>query len=187
MLIGYQGIIGSYSQRAAKQLAESAKLLYAEYVPLTTSAEVVRALKNDEVSYGVVAAYNSIGGEVVETAEALKGFDYYKVTALIMPIHQCIFKLNPSVPNESINKIKSHVQALSQTKESLKKYFPFAKQTEIEDTALGAKNLSEGIYDKYTAVVCSREAGEYYGLTMMYENIEDDDSNRTMFYLIEKK
>lgn len=187
MLIGYQGIIGSYSQRAAKQLAENANLLYAEYVPLTTSAEVVRALKYGEISYGVVAAYNSIGGKVIETEEALRDFDYYKVTALIMPIHQCIFKRDTTVPNESINKIKSHVQALSQTKGSLKKYFPYAKQTEIEDTALGAKNLSEGVYDKYTAVVCSREAGEYYGLTMMYENIEDDDTNRTMFYLIEKK
>lgn len=187
MLIGYQGIIGSYSQRAAIQLAESAKLLYAEYVPLTTSAEVVRALKDGEISYGAVAVYNSIGGRVVETEEALKDFDYYKVTALIMPIHQCVFKTDPSVSNDSINKIKSHVQALEQTKGSLKRYFPYAKQTEIEDTALGAKNLAEGVYDKYTAVVCSREAGEHYGLTMMYENIEDDGANRTMFYLIEKK
>lgn len=187
MLIGYQGITGSYSQRAAKLLAENANLLYADFVPLVTSAEVIRALKNDEISYGVVAIYNSVGGNVIETDEALRGFDYFKVTALIMPIHQCIFKLNPSVSNDSINKIKSHIQALEQTKGSLKRYFPYAKQTEIEDTALGAKNLAEGVYDKYTAVVCSREAGEYYGLTMMYENIEDDDSNRTMFYLIEKR
>ena len=51
---------------------------------------------------------------------------------------------------------------------------------------LQLKDLRNGEYDKYTAVICSRNAGEYYGLEMMYENIEDDAANSTMFYLIEK-
>ena len=186
MLIGYQGIIGSHCERAARILADNAKMLYAEFVPLISSTDVVKALKDGSIHYGVLAVYNSIGGTVLETVEAFKNFEYKKITAVIMPIHQCMYKVKAYVPNESINRIVSHRQALKQTQKMIKKYFPYAKLVEMEDTALAAKRLAEGEYDKYTAVICSRNAGEYYGLEMMYENIEDDAANSTMFHLIEK-
>lgn len=186
MKIGYQGTIGSYTQRAAKQLAENVNIYSAEYVPLISSANVVKALLNGEIDYGVLAVYNSIGGKVQETEDALRDINYLKVTAIVMPIHQCIFKKNHSIKNENINKIYSHIQALRQTQLTVKKYFPYAKLKETEDTAIGAKRLAEGEYDNYSAVICSKEAGEFYKLALIYENIEDDDSNQTMFILIEK-
>lgn len=187
MKIGYQGIVGSYSQRAAALLADSAGIFNVEYVPLVSSARVADALINGSVDFGVMAVYNSIGGEVTETAEALKRADFRKVTGIIMPIHQCVYKLSNAVPDTEIKRIASHIQALRQTKGNVKKYFPLAKEVEVEDTATAAQMLAEGKLDKYTAVICSREAGIAYGLAQMYENIEDDSSNRTQFVLLALK
>ena len=187
MKIGYQGIVGSYSQRAAALLADSAGIFNAEYVPLVSSANVAEALLKGRIDYGVMAVYNSIGGDVAETAEALCNVDFRKVTAIVMDIHQCIYKLSTSVSNIEIKAIASHIQALKQTAGNVKKYFPDARIIEIEDTATAARMLSEGKLDKYTAVICSREAGIAYNLTQIYENIEDDSSNRTMFVLFARK
>lgn len=187
MKIGYQGIVGSYSQRVAGLLADSAGIFDAEYVPLVSSANVAKALINGTVDYGVMAVYNSIGGDVAETAEALKTADFRKMTAIVMPIHQCVYKLSTMVVDSEIKKIASHIQALKQTKNSIKKYFPDASIIEVEDTATAAKMLSEGVLDRKTAVICSREAGIAYNLAQMYENIEDDSSNQTMFVLYSLK
>ena len=183
MRIGYQGIVGSYSQRAAALLADNAGIFNAEYVPLVSSANVTEALISGRIDYGVMAVFNSIGGDVTETAEALKNADFRKMTALVMPIHLCIYKLSTAVADSEIKKIASHIQALRQTKNNVKKYFPHASVIEVEDTATAAKMLSEGTLDRHTAVICSREAGKAYNLAQMYENIEDDASNQTMFVL----
>lgn len=181
--IGYQGIKGSYSQKAAALLAESAGIFEAEYIPLVTSENVADALAREQIDFGAMAVYNSIGGDVEETAAALKQRHFRKITAIIMPIHQCIYKLDSTVSDSSINAIASHIQALKQTEGNVKRFFPYAEKIETEDTAAAAKKLSEGVLDKHTAVICSREAGNEYGLACMYENIEDDSSNQTMFFL----
>lgn len=181
--IGYQGIVGSHSQRAAALLADNAGIFNAEYVPLISSANVAEALKDGRIDYGVMAVYNSIGGDVAETAEALKNADFRKMTAIVMPIHQCIYKLSTTVADSEIRRIASHIQALKQTRNNVKKYFPNASVLEVEDTAAAAKMLSEGVLDRKTAVICSRETGIAYNLAQIYENIEDDSSNQTMFVL----
>ena len=54
---------------------------------------------------------------------------------------------------------------------------------EIEDTALGAKMIAEDEFLPNTAVVCSKIAGELYGLDLIEENIEDSPDNETTFGL----
>lgn len=184
MKIGYQGINGSYSESAAEKLAELAGMVDAEFVPLVNSANVAYELGEGNIDYGVVAVFNSIGGTVLETEEALCDIDYVKVTAVIMEIHQCLFKKKRSVRNEDINKVYSHIQALQQTRKTLRRLFPYAKLHEVADTALAAKNLATDEYDDYSAVICSANAGRAYNLELMYENVNDDNSNRTMFFLI---
>ena len=43
-----------------------------------------------------------------------------------------------------------------------------------------------GEYPEGTAVICRRNAGEMFGLTLMYENIEDNKQNMTQFHLLHK-
>ena len=187
MKIGYQGILGNHSQKAAKMLVDNALIINAEYLPFNNSQNIVSEMVNGNINYGVLAVYNSILGDITESKEALKDVDYIKVTGLVMSMHQCIFKQNKSIKNSDINKIYSDIQTLKQTQNTVHNYFPFAKLKETVDSNVTAKDFGEELYDKYSAVICSKEAGESYGLELMYSGVQDNDSYRTMFILIAKK
>ena len=52
---------------------------------------------------------------------------------------------------------------------------------ETNDTASAARNLSEGFFGDDYAVICRKNAGEYYNLQLVHENIEDLCNNKTEF------
>ena len=183
IIIGYQGIEGSFSEAAAMKMAELCGFTDVVYIPLKNSAPVINALFRKEIDYALVATRNSIGGNVAETMAVITRAQLRLKRAEVFPIHQCIFKANRSVKNQSIKKIISHVQALNQTRNYRENNFPIADAIEDEDTALAAKKLSEGVYGKDTAVICSHEAGTRYGLSLIEENIEDQKDNKTEFRL----
>lgn len=181
MRIGYQGEPGSNAEEAAKIIAKRIGLENYELVPLVSSSKVIGGLKRGEITYAVVALKNSIGGTVVETFDAIKNEYLELVATELLPIHHCLFKLNCTIPDASLQEVASHAQALSQTKETRKQSYPELIDLEIEDTAIGARWLSEGRLPETTAVICRRNAGERYGLCLIAENIEDDSSNLTEF------
>jgi hypothetical protein len=81
--------------------------------------------------------------------------------------------------------VASHIQALKQTKKWVGEHLsPEIVTIEMEDTAISAKMLGEGLLKDDTAVICSLEAGLQNGLTLMAQNIEDDKRNRTEFRLL---
>jgi prephenate dehydratase len=152
-----------------------------ELLPLISSQNVIDNLKTGQINYGVVAIRNSIGGRVEETYDAIKDENLEVVAEETLAIHHCLFKKNKDVRDEEINLIISHVQALKQTEKSLGFLYPSIKTMEIEDTAIGARKLAEGIYDDKTAVICRKNAGERFGLVLVKEDIEDSKDNRTEF------
>ena len=183
--IGYQGMEGSNSERAAKEMAQKRGLAAVEYVPLISSKGVIDALENGTIDYGVVATKNSQGGEVLESMVALKNKHIELVSTLVMPIHHCLFKKQAETPDEHIRYVASHIQALKQTKKWVgENLSPEIVTIEMEDTAISAKMLGEGLLKDDTAVICSLEAGLQNGLTLMAQNIEDDKRNRTEFRLL---
>ncbi|GHV05349.1 hypothetical protein FACS1894217_02080 [Clostridia bacterium] len=184
MKIGYQGIVGSNSEYVAKVLAERMQIHEPVFVPLTSSLNVIGQLKRKEIDYGVLAVKNSIGGTVQETFDMIKT-EYIEIVATeVVPIHQSLFKKDASISFEDITSVASHVQALKQTEKSLQRIFGESiKKIEIADTALAAKKLSEGSLPSSSAVVCRKNAGEYYGLTLIEDNIEDSNNNQTEFRL----
>ena len=183
--IGYQGIAGSNSEAASAGFAVTQGMKNVEYVPLVSSKNVVAALMAGEIDYGVMASRNHIAGLVRETEDALTGISYHLAAALCLPIHHCLFVKDPSVTRPAV--IASHPQALAQCKETLGREFPDAERMEIEDTAIGARYLSDGTLPANTGVLCRREAGEAFGLHLLRENLEDDPTNATDFIIIEKE
>ena len=184
MKIGYQGIEGSNSEAVALDFAKS---LNDEciLVPLINSKKVVDALESEEIDYGVMATYNVLGGNVLETEEALKGKNFKLIETIRIPIHHCVFK-KKDVNLSNISVIASHEQAIKQTEEHIKSLFPNAKLLEVDDTALAAKHLSENILDNNVAVICRKNAGELFDLDLIYENVEDDTTNYTDFGVYKK-
>lgn len=187
MKIGYQGIEGSHSEEAAKTFARELGLKKVQLIPLISSLSVVEKLEKGEVDYGVVAVRNTLGGEVIETREALRNKDPQVLRQRSFAIHHCLFVLDSSVRLGDILAVASHIQALVQCQGNIKGHLGGVELIDIEDTALGALHLAQGKHEPTTAVLCKKTAGEKYGLHLLLENIEDSEDNRTDFILFNLK
>ena len=81
--IGYMGIPFSNSEEMSQIFAREMGFDDAEHVPLVTSKDVVDALCNGKVDYGVVAVRNSTAGPVLETQRSLEGKDVKTVSRAV--------------------------------------------------------------------------------------------------------
>lgn len=182
------GIEGSNSEEAARRVAQGFHAPNIELRPLTSSQGVVDALQRKEVDYGIVAIKNSIGGLVEETFNAFRDVDVEYIASEVLSIEHFLYVYKESIHKKQIKKIASHPQAIKQCLNNL--YDLFSEDLEflfIDDTAASAKKLYEGELDKDTAVLCRRNAGDSYGLHLLYENLEDRKDNKTEFQLIRIK
>ena len=185
--IGYQGIEGANAEQAARDLVEKVGLEDVEYVPLVDSGNVIQALTSHQINYGVCAIYNSVAGMVLETVAATNGVELYIKADTTLNIHHCLFKKNDAVADEDLTQVSSHILAIKQCEEHLRELYPHLEQIEAEDTGKAAKDLAEGILPETCAVLCRKNAGELFGLTLIDENIEDFPDNRTHFCLFQLK
>ena len=182
MRIAYQGIPGCNSEAIASVFALNLDIPSPKYLPAVHSAGVVEMLRKGEADYGVMATRNLIAGEVAETKTALSDFPHRTLDAQWLPIHHCLFVKEPGV---QIACIASHIQALGQCKKTLAKRYPGIPQMAVEDTAIAARYLAEGKLPPDTGVLCRKNAGEMFGLTLVSENLEDDSRNMTEFVIIQ--
>lgn len=180
--IGYQGMEGSNSLASAKNMTAVLGWDEVEYVPLITSRGVADALKAGAVEYGVMAVNNHIAGPVKESEEALSGLAYRVLAEDTIPIRHHLFTLNPSVKH--IDLVASHIQALKQCARHLREQYPDAKTREVEDTAIAARYLAEGVLPPTAGVLCRMDAGEAFGLYLLQKDLQDDSRNATDFILI---
>ena len=183
MRIGFQGDYLSNSEEASQKFSEKLNLTNAEFIPLISSQNVVTALLNNQIDFGVMATKNIVAGEVVETKKALTP-EIELFDTLDLPIHHCLFKKSHK---SSIKYVASHIQALHQTRESRKQILKNVIEIECTDTALAAKMLFNGEYPENYAVICRENAGNFFNLTLMAKNIEDNPFNMTSFGLFKLK
>ena len=184
--IGYQGIPGSNAETASESFVQRFAMEPATLVPLVTSKDVVQALREGSIDYGVMAVRNKIAGDVAETADVLQTIGYDIYGALAIPIRHCLFK-HPDVQIEDVTTIASHPQALLQTQNVRKQLYPTLSEVETPDTALAAKQLATGELPRTTMVLCSKQAGLQHGLHLVCEDMKDlpdDITNETEFILV---
>ena len=183
MKIGFQGDIFSNAEEATDSFIRKLNIENVTPVALITSKNVVTSLINKEIDYGVMAIKNSIAGNVAETKEALTE-QIELVDTLEINIHHCLFVKNNQA---KIRYVASHIQALMQTVNNRKKILNNVTEVECNDTAISAKMLFNGKYPEDYAVICRKNAGKFYGLHLLAENIEDNKSNKTLFGLYKLK
>lgn len=184
-LVGYQGEEGSNSQEAARLFADKCGII-GTFVPLVSSERVASAVEDGTITYGVMAIRNTLGGQVLETEQALDKYRSLKqVDCIELPIHHSLFCKSMDAETK-ICKVVSHIQALLQTRNYRAEHYPEWEELEYADTALAAKDLAKGLLPDTTAVICRKNAGEMNNLYMIAENIEDNKQNYTTFGLFQK-
>jgi prephenate dehydratase len=181
LIIGYQGVEGSNSEKAALELAKKNKFKEFQLLPLVSSFNVLDNVIKKRVHHGIIAVENSMGGRVVESDVVLTHLNLRKLDEITLSISHFLFVKNKNISITDIKKIASHPQAFKQCHNSLENKFPEIVLLKDEDTATAARKLALGIFTSDVAVLCRKNAGEMNGLHLLVSHLEDSKDNKTTF------
>lgn len=177
-VVACPGVIGSYSSEATKKMFTDAKVEYCE-----TFSQVFEQIKNGNVDFGVIPVENSTAGSVHETYDLLMKNRFYIVKAFDMPIHHCLCA-KKRTELKDIKNVISHTQAISQCRDFIIENG--YKAIECSNTAIAAKQVSEGEATD-TAAICSAHAAKEYSLETLLSNIQTSTTNTTRFIAVSKE
>ena len=176
----FQGVEGAYSYGAMRAYFE--KDIKSYHVKLFRDAmEEVVAGRAD---YAVLPIENSTAGIVADIYDLLTEYNLYIVGEQVLKVEHVLLGL-PEAKLSDISCVYSHPQGLSQCREYLEEHRQW-KNVAVSNTAAAAKKVSEE-QDKTHAAIASRDAGDFYNLKILAENICKNDSNVTRFIVLAKK
>ena len=173
--VGYQGEPGAYSEEALLALFPTA-----EPIGHRTFTMTVEALLDGAVDVDVIPVENTLGGIVQEANDLLWERRGLRLVAEhVHPIRHCLLGFGGA----PVRRAMSHPQALAQTRRYLE-----ARGIEPvphHDTAGAARALAERP-EPGLAAIASAAAASRYGLKVLAEGIQDDDTNQTRFVVVER-
>ena len=177
--VSYLGPEGTYTQEACETFFEGK----GSYLPYETVSDAVQALIDGESNYAVIPQENTIGGAVIDYIDTLLASEKAAVVGEVeLPISQNLLVL-PGTALGDIKTVYSHKQGIAQGKEWLEKNLPGAQVVEAASTAEGAKKVAEG-KDTSCAAIASAGCAEVYGLEILAAGIQNNDHNKTRFYVL---
>jgi prephenate dehydratase len=172
---GYQGEPGAYSEEALLALFPTAAP-----VGHRTFTMTIDALLDGAVDVDVIPVENTLGGIVQEANDLLWERRGLRLVAEhVHPIRHCLL----GFAGTRVRRAMSHPQALAQTRRYLE-----ARDIEPvphHDTAGAARALAERPEPGLSAIA-SAAAARRYGLEVLAEGIQDDDTNQTRFVVVER-
>lgn len=170
---------GSYSQSACERLfGEGCAIDFRE-----NFGEVFKAVENGEADYGVVPIENSTAGDVAATYNLLAMYNLTIRSKSRIRINHVLAAKNAVNPNE-LTAVYSHEQALMQCVGYTRALG--VKTVPHSNTAAAAKMVSESA-DGTIAAICSESCAKLYGLTVIADNIADNQNNFTRFICVSKR
>lgn len=177
--ISYLGPEGTYTQEACEKFFGGS----GEYIPYKTVDDAVAALVKRESDHAVIPQENTIGGAVTDYIDTLIGEKSLSVVGEVeLPISQNLLVL-PDAQLSDIKTVYSHKQGIAQGKDFLAQNLPEAEVVEVASTAEGAKKVAEA-KDKTAAAIASAGCADVYGLKILSSNIQNNDLNKTRFYVL---
>jgi len=186
LTLGIQGGKGSFNEEAAihycREQRLSPEIVHIEY--LYTSPQVVQAVAEGRVMRGQCAIYNSAGGWVNETLEALKSAPVKVIEEFEIRIAHSIM-MRPDQSFSQIDTLMCHPQVFAQCARTLAQKYPNLKQVsgtgDLIDNARIAEALANREIPDNVAVMGSKALADIYGLTVYEDNLQDMQDNLTRF------
>lgn len=177
--VSYLGPEGTYTQEACGVFFDGK----GSYVPYETVGDAVDALISGDSGFAVIPQENTIGGAVTDYVDILIADTTVSVVGEVeLPINQNLLVL-PETEVSDIKTVYSHKQGIAQGKEWLEANLPNAEVIEVSSTAEGAKMVSES-GDHSCAAIASAACADVYGLEVLAAAIQNNDSNKTRFYVL---
>ncbi|WP_077602708.1 prephenate dehydratase [Oceanobacillus sojae] len=181
MLIGYQGVEGSYSTVACQSFSGENNYQTQGFL---TFQSLVDALLHGEVDYIALPVENSTSGPITRTIDLLKYLDITATDEIYVKVDHALITKHPMELSE-ITKVYSHPEALVQCDTYFSQY-PHIEVLEYMDTA-GAVERLKHAEDNTIAAIAGSHAAALYGMTVTQENISDNPFNTTRFLFFKKK
>ena len=184
---GIQGGIGSFNEQAILHYLKTTGLNDYKISYLYTSENVLKALYEGSIDYGLFATHNSIGGIVSESIKAMSRYKFTIVEEVVISIQHFLMK-RKEITKDRIRKIMAHSQVFKQCKNTLSRNFPHlileSGKGNLVDTAKAAQALARDRLPKTTAILGPKHLSELYDLEIIAENLQDDKINNTSFLLV---
>ena len=178
--VAFQGTEGAYGHQAALQHFAVARRPIA-FKAYATFKEMLEAVVEGHTDRAMLPIENTTAGSVYESYDLLLRFNLALVGEEIVDVRHCLLGV-ANVPIESLRRIHSHPQALSQCSE----FLSGLKQCEgvsAANTALAAK-LVKQLNDATQAAIASEEAGAHFGLHVLKRDIANQPVNYTRFVVV---
>ena len=136
--VGYQGVKGSFSHQALEDYFADIAKVEMDFVHFE---DVVTAVKNHEIKYGVLPIENSSTGGITEVYDLVRKYDCHIVGEKIIKVDQNLLGL-PGAKIENLKQVYSHPQGLEQSREFFRKH-PAIELIPFFNTARSAQMVSE--------------------------------------------
>lgn len=174
----YQGAPGAFSHEACMDLRP-----WDEAVAYDSFEAAIAALKSGEVGCALIPVENSTIGRVEPAATLVEGAGLTVVSEVWRPIRLAL--MAPAGASlRTVKTAESHPVALRQCPDSLAALG--ITPVEAFDTAGAARAVAEA-GDVSRAAVAPVRAAEVYGLSILRNDIQDSEDNRTRFVLLGAK
>ncbi|MGH9220107.1 MAG: bifunctional chorismate mutase/prephenate dehydratase [Vicinamibacterales bacterium] len=178
--VAFQGTEGAYGHQAAQQHFAVARRPIA-FKAYATFREMLEAVIEGHVDRAMLPIENTTAGSVYESYDLLLRFNLALVGEEIVDVRHCLLGV-ADVPLESLRRIHSHPQALSQCSEFLST-LRHVEGVSAANTALAAKHVRE-LNDATAAAIASEEAGAHFGLHVLKRDIANQAVNYTRFVVV---
>jgi chorismate mutase/prephenate dehydratase len=180
IIVAFQGTEGAYGHQAALQHFAVAQRPIA-FKAYTTFRDMLEAVIEGHAERAMLPIENTTAGSVYESYDLLLRFNLALVGEEIVDVRHCLLGV-ANVPLESLRRIHSHPQALSQCSEFLSS-LKHVEGVSAGNTALAAKHVRE-LNDPSEAAIASEEAGAHFGLHVLKRDIANQAVNYTRFVVV---
>jgi len=178
--VAFQGTEGAYGHQAALQhFGVTSRAVGLKAYP--TFKEMLEAVLEGHVDRGMLPIENTTAGSVYESYDLLLRYNLSLVGEEIVDVRHCLLGV-ADVPIESIRRIHSHPQALSQCSEFLGG-LPACEGVAAANTAMAARHVRD-LKDPAEAAIASEEAGVHFGLHVLKRDIANQAVNFTRFVVV---
>lgn len=179
----YQGVEGAFSHIAARRFF-GLRPANATFRGVQTFRGMLEEVRSGQADYAMLPIENTTSGSVHDAYDALSHTDLAIIGEEVLRIEMCLVGIG-DVPLESLRKIYSHPQALSQCTAFLASLPQCTVETFI-DTAMSVERVKqEG--DPTHAAIASAEAAGLHGLHVLRRDIANHRENYTRFLVVARE
>ncbi len=178
--IGYQGVEGAYGHMATEAYFAGKGVSLKNFL---TFEDVVKAVVDEKIKYGVLPIENSSTGGITEVYDLIRRYNCYIIGEQCVKVEHCLLAF-PGTKMENITEVYSHPQGFAQCRPFFRQY-PKMQLLNYYNTAKSAELVAEK-ETTYMAAVAGAQAAKLYGLEILARGINANTSNYTRFFIIAK-